>query len=163
MKDFITIPTTECDRARQALIEGEQTVLIELQRGDAKAANLLTFFGAVLAGVVVLAQVRVSPATVVLLHLAAIPTAAAVVMLLWVLRPVIAGTRAGFTRWAQFTTAPAALVTDLSRPRHQHIEDQAHHVAVLSALMVTKYRRITIAVHLLLTGLAITALALLAA
>lgn len=51
MKDFITIPPDRfaTDRVREAIAEGEQTVLIELQRGDAKASNLLTFFGAVLA------------------------------------------------------------------------------------------------------------------
>lgn len=165
VKDYITTPTNRfaTDRAREALVEGEQTVLVELQRGDTKASNLLTFFGAVLAGVVVLAQTRVSPAAIALLYLAAIPTAAAVVLLLWVLRPVFGGTRAGFTRWAQFTDASAALVADLARPRAQHIEDRAHHLAVLSALVTAKYRRITVAVHLLLLGMAITALALLAA
>lgn len=161
--DYIAIPA-ETETVAQRIENGKKTALTELQRGDSKAAHLLGFFGAVLAGVLTLTRTGMSPAGLVLLYLAAAPTAAAVVLLLWTLRPNLSGGgHAGFTRWAMFTATPAQLVSDLERTERHDLEDQAHHLAVLSALAVAKYRRITTAVGLLLIGLTVTALALIAA
>lgn len=161
--DYIAVPA-DTDPVAERITAGKTTVLTELQRGDAKAAHLLGFFGAVLAGVVALTRTGVSSAGLALLYLAAAPTAAAVVLLLWTLRPNLSGSgHAGFTRWARFTAKPADLVTDLDRAERHDLEDSAYHLAVLSELAVAKYRRIATAVGLLLLGLAVTALALIAA
>lgn len=154
-----------CDRTEliDRVTDAKASVLTELQRGDTKASYLLGLFGAVLAGVIHLLRSGVSTPAAVLLFLAALPTAAAVVLLLVVLLPrVVVGTgRAGFTRFAAFLRDPEALVDDFDRS--QRADDEAHHLAVLSTLAITKYQRIAAAIYCLLTGLGITALALIAA
>lgn len=160
--EYIAAPTDRSQLTTR-VTDAKAGVLTELQRGDTKATSLLGLFGAVLAGVIALMRSGVSTAAVVLLFLAAIPTAAAVVLLLWVLRPNLNGgnARSGFLRWAAFLRDPAALADDFDRPRRAH--DEAQHLAVLSVLAITKYQRIAVAIYCLLTGLALTTLALIAA
>ncbi|WP_258348273.1 Pycsar system effector family protein [Saccharopolyspora gregorii] len=163
MKTEYIAATADRTKIAARVTDAKTSVSAELQRGDAKASYLLGLFGAVLAGVVALMRSEVSTAAMVLLTMAAIPTAAAVVLLLWVLRPNLngQGCRSGFLRWAAFLQDPAALANDFDRPRRAN--DEAHHLAVLSVLAITKYQRIAIAIYCLLTGLTLTALALIAA
>ena len=161
--EYIAIPA-DTDPDAERIAAAKETVQAQIQRADAKATSLLSFFGGALAGVLALPLAGISQAATVLLYLAALPTAASVVLLLWVIRPYLGGSaQTGFTRWSLFVADPAALVADLDRPCKQSTEDQAHHLAVLSRLAMAKYERIAHAVYLLLTGLAIAALALLAA
>ncbi len=163
MKAEYIAARTDRTKVTGRVTDAKTSVLTELQRGDAKATSLLGLFGAVLAGVIALMRSGLSTAAVVLLFLAAIPTAAAVVLLLWVLRPNLNGgnARSGFLRWAAFLRDPAALVADFDRP--QRADDEAQHLAILSVLAIAKYQRIGAAIYCLLTGLALTALALIAA
>ena len=160
--EYVAIPA-EHETLAKHLSVGKKTVRVELQRADAKASQLLAFFGAVLAGVLTLTRTGISPAASALLYLAALPTAAAVVLLLVTLCPNLAGSgHAGFTRWARFTHRPDELLTDLDRSERHHLEDEAYHLAVLSDIAVRKYRRTTTAVGLLLIGLGLTGFALIA-
>lgn len=157
--EYIAVPA-ETDTAAEAVAAGKQTVLTELQRGDAKATSLLGLFGAFFAGVIALTRTGASVSATVLLLLAALPTGAAVVLLLWTIRPRLPGAYAGFTRWALFEGNPAGLVDDIDRTAQHDLDDEAHHLAVLSRLAVTKYERINTAVVLLLAGMALAVLAL---
>ncbi|MEV0089125.1 Pycsar system effector family protein [Saccharopolyspora sp. NPDC050642] len=132
---------------------GRQDVQAQLQRADTKAQALLGLTVGVLAGVAGLTRTGVSPAALVLLCLAAIPTATAVGFLLWVIRPYLGGAHAGFVRWAHFVGETEALLADLDRPEEQTTGHAAHELAVLSRLAVTKYERIAWSVYLLLIGL----------
>ncbi|WP_433868453.1 Pycsar system effector family protein [Saccharopolyspora sp. CA-218241] len=116
-----------------------------------------------MAGIIALTRTNVSVPGLVLLYLAAIPATAAVVLLLWTIRPYLGSAHTGFLRWALFTGDAAALVEDFDRRLAKDTQHEAEHLAVLSALAVAKYRRIAGAVALLLTALPIAALALIAA
>lgn len=130
-------------------------VVEELKRADAKAQILLGLIVGILAGIVGLTRTGVSPAAGVLLVLAALPAAAAVVLLALTIRPVLGGAHAGFVRWAHFDGEPDALLIDLDRPQHVETGHAAAELAKLSRLAVRKYERITYAVYLFLLSLAI--------
>jgi hypothetical protein len=153
--EYVAVPAVA-----ERIEKGRTDVTLQLQRADTKAQSLLGLVVGVLAGTVGLTRTGVSPAALVLLCLAALPTAAAVVFLLWVIRPHLGGAHAGFTRWAHFVGESEALLADLDRPTQQTAGHAAHELAVLSHLAVTKYERITRAVYLLLLGLALALLAL---
>ncbi|GAA4828307.1 hypothetical protein GCM10025787_03320 [Saccharopolyspora rosea] len=153
MVEYVSVPAV-------AVTEYRRDVQDQLRRADTKAQALLGLTVGVLAGVAGLTRTGVSPAALVLLCLAALPTAAAVAFLLLVIRPYLGGAHAGFVRWALFTDNPAALLEDLDRPAKQSLGDAAHELATLSRLAVGKYERITIATYLLLAGLALAVPAL---
>ncbi|NKE63714.1 hypothetical protein FXN61_46185 [Lentzea sp. PSKA42] len=158
--EFVAIPIDQ--HHDETLKAAENEVRDELRRTDTKATGLLGLFGAALAGVLALIASHPGTLATVLLHLAALPIAAAIVLLLAVLRPMFLGaTGHGFYRWAQFRTNPAELLADLTGP--DVLVARAEMLAALSAAVVAKYRRIRIAVHLLLAGLALLALAVLTA
>lgn len=161
LDDNTTEPATQ-DTLSARLADGLTQVQDELRRADTKATALLGMFGAALAGALALTRTGPSPVATVLLYLAVAPIAAAVVQLLLALRPRIGGT-AGFTRWAHMVNDPTALLTDLSLPTRYTTRVAALLLTDLSALAVTKYRLIRHAVHLLLAGLALLALAVLTA
>lgn len=155
MVEYVAVPAV-ADR----LAEDRQNVQDQLRRADTKAQALLGLTVGVLAGVAGFTRTGVSPAALVLLCLAALPTAAAVAFLLLVIRPHLGGAHAGFVRWALFTDNPTALLEDLDRPAKQTLGDAAHELATLSRLAMGKYERIAIAVYLLLAGLALAVPAL---
>lgn len=158
--EFVAIPADQ--HHDEALTAAENEVRDELRRTDSKAIGLLGLFGAALAGVLALIASRPGTLATVLLHLAALPIAAAVVLLLAVLRPALPGaTGHGFPRWACFRPDPAALLADLTAPGV--LIARAEVLAALSAAVVAKYWRIRTAVHLLPAGLALLALAVLTA
>lgn len=159
--DDTTTPATQ-DALTARLDTGLTQVQDELRRADTKATALLGLFGGALAGALALTRTEPSPAAAVLLYLAAAPIATAVVQLLLALRPRI-GVTTGFTRWALMVNDPTALLTDLSLPTRNATRVAALRLTDLSALAVTKYRLIRRAVHLLLAGLALLALAVLTA
>ncbi|MEV6226530.1 Pycsar system effector family protein [Saccharopolyspora shandongensis] len=148
--EYVAVPAVA-----ERIEKGRGDVTLQLQRADAKAQSLLGLVVGVLAGTIGLTRTGVSPAALVLLCLAAIPTAAAVVFLLWVIRPCLGGAHAGFVRWAMFAGETQALLADLERPEQQQTGHAAHELAVLSRLAVTKYERIASAIYLLLLGLAL--------
>lgn len=158
--EFVAIPTDQHHEDR--LKAAEVDVRDELCRTDTKATGLLGLFGATLAGVLALITSQPGTAATILLHLAALPIAAAIVLLLAVLRPGLLHLAThGFPRWACFRDDPAALLADLTAPGV--LTARAEVLAALSAAVVAKYWRIRTAVHLLLAGLALLALAVLTA
>jgi hypothetical protein len=158
--EFIAIPT---DRHAADDLTTEITgVRDELRKADSKALGLLALFGAAMAGVVALTRTEMSTAAAVLLHLAALPIGAALVALLLTVRPNLTGTN-GFLRWAAYHYEPTAVVTDLDTQPPATPTALATELVHISVLAVAKYRRIRLAVHLLLAGLVLLALAVLVA
>ncbi|TWP51712.1 hypothetical protein FKR81_12655 [Lentzea tibetensis] len=158
--EFTAIPTDQ--HHQEALKAADSEVRDELRRADTKAIGLLGLFGAALAGVVALLGTHPGSAATVLLHLAALPIAAAIVLLLAVLRPTLDyRCPYGFPRWARFRGLPTDLLADLIEPGALIVRTEV--LAAMSAAVVAKYWRIRTAVHLLLTGLALLALAVLTA
>lgn len=157
--EFVAVPADQ--HHDETLTAAENVVREELRRTDTKATSLLGLFGAALAGVLALIAAHPGTLATVLLHFAALPIAVAVVLLLAVLRPGLLTLAAhGFPRWACFRTDPAALLADLADPGA--LLGRAEVLAELSAAVGAKYRRIRTAVHLLLAGLGLLALAVLA-
>jgi alpha-beta hydrolase superfamily lysophospholipase len=158
--DFTAVPTDQ--HTTDTLTVEITAVHDELRKGDAKAFGLLALFGATLAGVIALTRTAVSTPAVVLLHLAALPIGAALVALLLTIRPNI-GVADGFLRWAAYHRDPTAVVADLAADPTPAPHVLAARLVRLSVLAVGKYRRVRLAVHLLLAGLGVLGLALLVA
>ena len=158
--EFTAVPTDQ----HLATVIGTETTGVrdELRKADTKALGLLALFGATLAGVVALGKTDMSTPAAVVLHLAAAPIGAALVALLLTLRPNLAGHN-GFLRWQAYRHEPAAIVTDLADDTTFAPTALAEELVHLSLLAVAKYQRIRHAVHLLLAGLALLALAVLLA
>lgn len=154
--EFIAVPVEQHDTT--AVTAAELDVRDELRRTDTKAIGLLGLFGVTLAGLLALIAANPSTFATVLLRLAAGPIGASVVVLLLVLRPVILRAGAhGLPRWSTYRKQPEALLEDLTA--QGSLLCRVDVLADLSAVLITKYRRIRLAVHLLLTGLALLALA----
>lgn len=150
MMEYVAVPGV-----MERIDQGRSEVTTQLQRADTKAQGLLALVVGVLAGVVGMTRTGVAAPALVLLCLAAIPTAAAVVFLLHVIRPNLGGAYAGFLRWAHFVGEAEALLADLERHEKHTAGHAAAELAFLSRLAVTKYERITYAIYLLLLGLAL--------
>lgn len=130
------------------------TVSTEIGRTDSKASLLLAFDGAVLAGLASTADKDLPPFTQVVGGLAAALLGLAAVLLLLVVRPNLGGgrtVREGFPCWARMEE------TDL---RQAMTEDtRIARVKALSELAVRKYERLARAVDVILTALALLAVA----
>ncbi|MFF0386864.1 Pycsar system effector family protein [Streptomyces sp. NPDC004286] len=122
-----------------------------INRTDSKASLLLAFDGAVLAGLVSAADRRLPLAAQLAGGTAVLALATAAVLLLLVVRPNLGGrgrvVREGFPRWAQLTEHE--LLAAMGEDHRLTL------VRSLSALAVTKFRRLTRAVDVILTALAL--------
>ncbi|MGI5451468.1 Pycsar system effector family protein [Streptomyces sp. CA-243310] len=131
------------------------TVSGEIARTDSKASLLLAFDGAVLAGLASVADKDLPLFTQAVGGLAALALAAAAVLLLLVVRPCLtvpgraaAGT---FPQWARMEeTVLQESMTQDTRPAR---------IKALSILAVRKYQRLARAVDVILTALALLAIA----
>lgn len=135
------------DRLRAELVDSAAAgARDEVVRTDTKAGNLLALASAAFAGLVTFANAKVPPAAATALWVSAALDAAAVAMLLVVIRPQLRGTpRGGMLPSHQMllTASPADL--------HRH---RAGELRIFSELAVTKHRHIRLAVDLLLIALA---------
>ena len=133
--------------------DATQNVRGELARVDSKAGTLLALSGTALSVVLaVLARTHLPPGAVVTGWLTAALIGAAVAVLAWAIRPNLDGDY-GFVHYAQI--APAALGTEFAalddRQRTAMLIDM---LGQLSRAAYVKYRRVQVAVDLLLAGLA---------
>jgi hypothetical protein len=150
----MSAPTNETNR----IVAGElAAVRGELIRVDGKCATLAGLAVAALAFVLTQASVRTPLVERVLLVTAAVAlAAAALVLLLRVLRPAFGPT--GFCRWAGMSPAEIqAELADVAEDFHQAAE-----VAVLSRLADRKFRALRTAIHLLVVAVVLIAAAILA-
>ncbi|MCX4665035.1 Pycsar system effector family protein [Streptomyces uncialis] len=129
-----------------------EAVVTEIGRTDGKASLLLAFTGAALAGLASAADNGLPMPTKILGGAAALALGAAAVLLLLVVRPGLSGAdRASFPYWARLDEDEIrACMTGDTR---------AARVRVLSVIAVRKFSRLRSAVDLLLTALALLALA----
>jgi hypothetical protein len=122
----------------------------EISRTDTKAGTLLTVATGALAGLVTFAQAGHLPvAAAVLLWLAASLSAAALVVLLTVVRPRLGASSNMFADHEALLNAAACDLPGWQEAR----------LRLLSGLAVTKHRRLRRAVDTLLAGLAVLAAA----
>jgi hypothetical protein len=154
-------------RDRAALRElhaAQQAVAEAIRQAEAKATSLLGLFGAALAAALVLLT-RTSGIhvfAVVVLTATTAPLLGSVVALLSVLRARLDGEH-GLFRWALYQHNPDALIDHLTLAPHRRAEVQARRLVELSALALVKFRRVNLAVALLLASLPLLALAALTA
>ncbi|MFD6185652.1 Pycsar system effector family protein [Streptomyces goshikiensis] len=143
--------TISGDRNRDAACA---TVTGEIARTDSKASLLLAFDGAVLAGLASLADKDLSVFTKVVGGLAVLALAAAAVLLLLVVRPCLAVSTAApgtFPQWARLEDTELEVAMD-----------QDHRLArikALSTLAARKFRRLALAVDVILAALALLTVA----
>ncbi|MFI1786192.1 Pycsar system effector family protein [Streptomyces rubiginosohelvolus] len=146
--DTTTAPlTTTGDRNRDAACTG---VAGEIARTDSKASLLLAFDGAVLAGLASLAEKDLPGFTKVVGALAVLALAAAAVLLLLVVRPCLTVSRAApgtFPQWARMDED--ALQAEMEQDR------RLARIKALSTLAARKFRRLTLAVDIILAALAL--------
>jgi hypothetical protein len=141
-----------------------QTVRGELARIDAKAATLLAAAGFVLSlGLPALARADLPGLAVAAGWLAATAIGAAVLVLALAIRPNLHGDH-GFVHYAR--SSGAAIRDEFNRLHRgandaitAHERRKSEALAALSRAAFGKYRRVRAGVDLLLTGLALTALA----
>ncbi|MFE0790419.1 Pycsar system effector family protein [Streptomyces mutabilis] len=125
----------------------------EISRTDSKAALLLAFNGAVLAGLATIAGRDLPTATKAVGALAVLALGAAAVLLLLVVRPALRGDdRASFPYWARLTDDHTVRAT-------MHSDTRAARIRVLSAIAVGKFRGLRLAIDCTLAALALLALA----
>ncbi|SDH16586.1 hypothetical protein SAMN05216553_11715 [Lentzea fradiae] len=154
--EYVAVPAQQ--HHAEAVTAADLEVRDELRRTDMKAIGMLGLFSVALAALLALIAAQPSTFAAVLLRLAALLVAVSIVLLLSVIRPVgIYSSPYGFPRWACFRGQPAALLDDLTAP--DVLNGRLEVLAVLSASLLTKYRRIRAAVHLLGTGFALLTLA----
>lgn len=128
------------------------TVAGEISRTDGKSSLLLAFNGAVLAGLASVADKDLPLPAKAFGAAAVLALGAAAVLLLLVVRPRLSGAdRASFPYWAQ-------LDVDAIRDCMQG-DPRAASIRVLSSLAVRKFVHLRRAVDLILTALALLALA----
>lgn len=143
--------TTSGDRNRDAACA---TVTGEIARTDSKASLLLAFDGAVLAGLASLADKDLPVFTKVVGGLAVLALAAAAVLLLLVVRPCLAvGTAAPgtFPQWARLED------TELEVAMEQ--DHRLARIKALSMLAARKFRRLALAVDVILAALTLLTVA----
>ncbi|MFE0027081.1 Pycsar system effector family protein [Amycolatopsis sp. NPDC059021] len=129
----------------------------ELRRADAKVSTLLTLVGAALAGVVALTTRHVSPVAMFGLWLAAAPVFASVLVLLGAIRPRLSQFPPAGSWLDAAYNGPAVLLEATSVPVSAQL---AEHTAVIGEIAVRRYRRVSVAVQLLVVGLSVLAAAL---
>ena len=136
------------------------TLLVEMGRTDSKASTLLALTGAALALLVGGLTGRPLPVSAAIAGWAAVAVvAAAVVVLALALRPSLRGTPPGsLLAWACGPDTVRAELADLVADPNLVIDRQAAQVSVLAGLAVTKFRRLRLAVDLLLVALPLAAL-----
>jgi hypothetical protein len=126
-------------------------VLDELRRADTKATTLLSLVGAAMAGVIALTNGGITGTGAVLLWTSLAPIFASVVVLLTVIRPRL-NRRPVPGSWLYAAhVGPATLLETYGRVDSMLAADE---VCILARITQAKYRRVALAVALLLTGLA---------
>ncbi|MEV6080982.1 Pycsar system effector family protein [Streptomyces sp. NPDC052069] len=129
------------------------SVAHEIARTDGKSSLLLAFTGAVLAGLASLADKDLPLPTKLFGGAAVLALGAAAVLLLLVVRPRLGGTdRSSFPYWARLGGE------DEIRDCMQG-DTRAARIRILSILALSKYQQLRRAVDLILTALALLALA----
>lgn len=130
-------------------------VRAELVRVDSKASTLMAVAGAALTvGVAVLARAGL-PGVALAAGLVTVGlVGTAVALLACAVRPSLGGGH-GLVRYA--TALPGDLMTEAAAPPLLAAGEQAHHLVWLSRMAVCKYRRVRLAVDLLVAGLGGTA------
>lgn len=130
----------------------------ELRRADTKATTLLSLVGAAMAGVIALSTRPASDPATVLLWLALAPILASIVLLLLVIRPRLNHNPVPGS-WLHAAQVGAS--TLLESVKYGLATSAAHEVCGLARVARRKYRRIAVAIVLLLAGLALVATSLL--
>ncbi|MFI5867743.1 Pycsar system effector family protein [Streptomyces sp. NPDC051546] len=148
-----TQTTTPAAKTDERLSQARADVIAEIGRTDTKATALLTAFGIPLAVLVATVPGRqVSPAAAVFVGLGALGLVAAMLVVLLVIRPRLAGgARGSYLYWATCTT-PEEILEDLATDR------RAERIIVLSQIAKRKYGALRLAIDI--TAAAVLALAL---
>ncbi|MEV4044266.1 Pycsar system effector family protein [Streptomyces sp. NPDC049744] len=145
--------TASASHLDQNLDSALAAVAGEIGRTDAKASLLLAFTGAALAGLASIVGRDLPTATKAVGALAVLALGAAAVLLLLVVRPTLRGDdRASFPYWAR-------LRDDHSVRATMHNDTRAARVRVLSAIAVSKFRGLRLAIDCILVALALLVLA----
>lgn len=141
---------------RAVLVDRLATVHAHQNRVDTKAGLLLAIAGTALTGgTVVLVTGRLPGPAVAPAVAAVLLVGAATVLLLSAVRPTLAGNH-GMVRWAR--TAPAEMQAEAVL-HAGCTQDLAGDVVAMSQLAIRKYRRVRIAVDLLVVALVAAGLA----
>ncbi|GLW95438.1 Pycsar system effector family protein [Actinokineospora globicatena] len=130
---------------------------VELERADDKGKALVKVVGIALAGVVALTGRSMSPVAMAMVWASAVPIGMSVLVLLSVIRPRLNGPVQGSWLHAA-TVGPETLLRTLAG--EQSAVFAATHVCRLAAIARSKYRRIQVAVTLLVIGLLLLAVGL---
>jgi hypothetical protein len=140
------------------LVAAREQVADELRRADTKATTLLSLVGAAMAGVIALANRGMTGAGAVLLWASLVPIFASVVLLLVAIRPRLTRHPAPGSWLYAARVGPATLLDTYGDGDSISTADD---VCTLARIAQAKYRRVSVAVVLLLTGLATLVVALL--
>jgi hypothetical protein len=142
------------------LVAAGDRVLDELRRADGKATTLLSLVGAAMAGVIAVGTQDFSGAGGVLVWLSLVPIFASVTLLLDAIRPRLNANPVRGTWLHAAQVGPATLLETYDDTAADPVST-ATEVCTLSRTALAKYRRIAVAVVLVLVGLATLVLALL--
>lgn len=130
-----------------------------LRRADAKATTLLSLVGAAMAGVIALANRDITGAGAVLLWVSLVPIFASVVLLLVAIRPRLNRDPVPGSWLYAARVGPGTLLETFGDSDSMNTADE---VCIVARIAQAKYRRIALAVVLLLAGLATLVVSLLA-
>ncbi|MFJ4866158.1 Pycsar system effector family protein [Streptomyces sp. NPDC088748] len=139
------------------LTQARTEVIAEMGRTDAKASALLTVLSLPLAVLIAAVPGRHLPvAAAVLACIGALALAAAMALVLLIVRPRLGGNTTGsYLHWANCT--PEEVTADVA------VDRSAERVAVLSRIAASKFRALRLAIDITAGSLVLLALALTAA
>ena len=129
-----------------------------LRRADSKATTLLSLVGATLAGGIALSTRDMPAVSAVLLWLALVPVFASVVLLLLTLLPKLGQAPVAGTWLFAAQVGPGTLLETCTGMDAVAV---ATHACVVARIARSKYRRVQVAVALLVVGLAVLVLSVL--
>ncbi|SCL39216.1 hypothetical protein GA0074692_5283 [Micromonospora pallida] len=146
---MVPVPDPEWFTARQTEVRAE------LVRVDSKASTLMAVAGAaVTVGVAVLARADLPALAMAAGVVTVALVGTAVALLACAVRPSLGGSH-GLVHYA--TAVPGDLMTEATAPPLVTTAEQARHLVWLSRTAMRKYRRVRLAVDLLVAGLVGTA------
>lgn len=134
-----------------AIPDGLDAVLDALRRADTKATTLLSLVGAAMAGVIALANRDITGEDAVLLWTSLVPIFTSVVLLLTAIRPRINRHPVPGSWLYAARVGPATLLETYGEADSMLTADE---VCILARIAQAKFRRVALAVALLLVGLA---------
>ncbi|MDQ3405249.1 MAG: DUF5706 domain-containing protein [Actinomycetota bacterium] len=142
----------------EGLLAARAQVVEELKRADAKATTLLSLVGLALAGVVALSGRPLPLVALVALWVSAVPVLAGVLVLLSAIRPRLGDVACG--SWLHAAQVGPESLLRVYADTDESAVAASTHLCALAVITRSKYRRIQVAVTLLVVGLGVLAVAL---